>query len=147
MIVRENLNRECNACYARCRREKKTSKMRTHAKLIDQLQSHKASKAEAKSELVCAICLENIRVQQVMITLPCKHEYHRQCILKWLKSTEAATCPCCKAPALELPSETTVQERHARSQEASTTTATIDTSDSRTTTADNTANNEEWWHT
>ena len=24
----------------------------------------------------------------------------RACILKWLKSTDAPTCPCCKAPAL-----------------------------------------------
>ena len=50
-----------------CRREKKTSKMRTQSKLIDQLPSHKASKAEARGELVCAICLENIRAQQVIV--------------------------------------------------------------------------------
>ena len=84
-------------------REKKraSSKMRENSKLIDQLPSHRASRAEAKEELTCAICLENIRAQQNVTTLPCKHEYHRSCISKWLKSTEAASCPQCKAPALE----------------------------------------------
>ena len=49
---------------------------------------------------VCAICLENMRAQQMVLTLPCKHEYHKQCIVRWLKNSEGPSCPTCKAPAL-----------------------------------------------
>jgi len=82
---------------------KKKSRLRENSKLIDQLPSHRVTKSElaSKEEPTCAICLEAIRPQQSVTTLPCKHEYHRQCISKWLKSTEAASCPQCKAPALE----------------------------------------------
>jgi len=76
---------------------------RVNSKLVDQLPARRLSKAEAKEDRTCAICLESIRVQQSMITLPCKHEYHRQCITKWLKSSEVAACCICKAPALEPP--------------------------------------------
>uniref|UniRef100_A0A6T8BWT1 RING-type domain-containing protein n=1 Tax=Prymnesium polylepis TaxID=72548 RepID=A0A6T8BWT1_9EUKA len=84
-------------------REKK-SKLRENSKRIDQLPSHRATKSElaSKEEPTCAICLENIRAQQNVTTLPCKHEYHRQCIAKWLKMAEAASCPQCKAPALDV---------------------------------------------
>ncbi|KAL1522109.1 hypothetical protein AB1Y20_021752 [Prymnesium parvum] len=111
-------------------REKK-SKMRENSKLVDQLPSHRASRTEAREERACAICLENIRVQQTVTTLPCKHEYHRNCISKWLKSIEAASCPQCKAPALEPPPSSTAS------------TATVNDPDAgaaATTT-------EQWWHT
>ena len=41
-----------------------------------------------------------MRAQQQVIRLGCRHEYHKACILKWLKSAETPTCPQCKAPAL-----------------------------------------------
>jgi len=139
------------------RKERKTSKMRSNSKLIDQLPSHKASKAEAKGEHVCTICLENIRAQQVVVTLPCKHEYHRQCISKWLKSTEAATCPCCKAPALsgkaspEQEAITTATTTDAPTTDATDTATTTDTATATETGAAESAAAadpaEQWWHT
>ena len=57
--------------------------------------------ASAAGEGTCAICLEAMRANQTVMALRCKHEYHRQCITKWLKSCETPSCPQCKAPALE----------------------------------------------
>ena len=75
--------------------------LKQNGKLLDQLPSKRLSKGEAnKGEQTCAICLEAMRAGQTVLALRCKHEYHRACILKWLKSCEAPTCPCCKAPAL-----------------------------------------------
>ena len=50
-----------------------------NAKLIDALPTRRFSKAEAKAkdEDNCAICLEAIRAQQSVMTLRCKHEYHK----------------------------------------------------------------------
>ena len=85
--------------------EKKKA-MRANAKLLDALPTRRVTKAEAKakeaegSEGVCVICLESVRAQQQVLTLRCKHEYHKSCILKWLKSCDTPTCPQCKAPVL-----------------------------------------------
>lgn len=74
--------------------------LREKGKLLDALPSKRLSKGEAKGDQTCAICLEALRAGQTVLTLRCKHDYHRSCILKWLKSCETPACPCCKAPAL-----------------------------------------------
>jgi len=79
----------------------KQQTMRANAKRIDSLPTRRVSKAEAKgNEGVCAICLEPMRAQQTVMSLRCKHDYHKACIMKWLKSNEVPSCPQCKAPAL-----------------------------------------------
>jgi hypothetical protein len=81
--------------------EKKRHALKANAKAIESLPYKRVSKAEAKEEGTCAICLDAMRANQTVMALRCKHEYHRQCITKWLKSCETPTCPQCKAPALE----------------------------------------------
>lgn len=61
----------------------------------------------------CAVCKEQFSataedpLEQVVITLPCKHPFHEGCILPWLKSS--GTCPTCRyaftAEALRLCSQ------------------------------------------
>ena len=80
--------------------EKKRHALKTNAKAIDNLPTKKVSRAVGKEEGTCAICLEGMRANQVVLALRCRHEYHRGCITKWLKSCETPTCPQCKAPAL-----------------------------------------------
>ena len=82
--------------------EEKKRNLKHNGKRLDALPSKRLSKGEANKvqEQVCAICLETMRAGQTVLSLRCKHDYHRACILKWLKSCEAPTCPCCKAPAL-----------------------------------------------
>ena len=46
----------------------------------------------------CVICLCSLRAHDWAIELPCTHEFHRACILRWLQCTH--TCPCCRFPLL-----------------------------------------------
>jgi len=79
--------------------EKKKAR-KANAKQLEQLPSRRLSRADCREEHACVICLETQREKQVVLTLPCKHEYHKSCVLKWLKSCEVPMCPTCKAPVL-----------------------------------------------
>jgi hypothetical protein len=43
----------------------------------------------------CTVCLENIKKDQIISILPCKHEFHQLCIETWLKEY-SKMCPLCK---------------------------------------------------
>jgi hypothetical protein len=45
----------------------------------------------------CNICLEKYEINQNIITLPCKHYYHDNCINKWLEEYNYK-CPKCRLP-------------------------------------------------
>ncbi|XP_058221358.1 uncharacterized protein LOC131331438 [Rhododendron vialii] len=51
----------------------------------------------------CSICLEEFAVGSRMARLTCSHLYHGDCVLKWLKRSNA--CPLCRAhvPSLSPP--------------------------------------------
>lgn len=55
-----------------------------------------ATDCEVQSEEAdaCPICFCEYAEGQALITLPCKHFFHRECISRWLKRD--ATCPMCK---------------------------------------------------
>mmetsp|Transcript_4169 Transcript_4169/g.9016 ORF Transcript_4169/g.9016 Transcript_4169/m.9016 type:complete len:388 (+) Transcript_4169:586-1749(+) len=81
--------------------------LQANARLIEQLPTRKLTRAEGRAEQSCVICLENMRSQQTALKLPCKHDFHKSCIVKWLKSHVSPTCPICKAAALDKPDPTT----------------------------------------
>jgi len=41
----------------------------------------------------CVICYMAYRNRDKLITLPCQHQYHKDCIARWLKINKA--CPVC----------------------------------------------------
>ena len=45
----------------------------------------------------CSVCIDNICKDEKMITLPCEHIFHADCILQWLKEYNYK-CPNCKHP-------------------------------------------------
>lgn len=47
----------------------------------------------------CAVCIEPYKVSDVLRTLPCRHEFHKNCIDPWL--LEHRTCPMCKMDILK----------------------------------------------
>mgnify|MGYP003348635631 CR=1 FL=1 len=56
---------------------------------------------QKKEELIeehkeCPICYEEMN-EETIKTLPCDHEFHTECINKWLHNH--ATCPLCREPA------------------------------------------------
>jgi len=52
----------------------------------------------------CAICLNDFEVGAEGVTrMPCKHLYHKACLLPWLESHN--TCPSCRAEVEAQPQE------------------------------------------
>ena len=49
---------------------------------------------ESKTE--CSICIDDINEGDVVLFLPCKHWFHEDCVVMWLK--EHNTCPICRTP-------------------------------------------------
>lgn len=49
---------------------------------------------ELKGE--CTICIDEMKVGDEAVVLPCKHWFHEQCVVLWLKQHN--TCPICRAP-------------------------------------------------
>ena len=49
------------------------------------------SKLKAKN---CTICLEDFKIKDKLIYLPCFHLFHKDCIVNWVKRN--STCPLCK---------------------------------------------------
>jgi hypothetical protein len=45
-------------------------------------------------DITCNICLEGFQLGNILRVLECKHEFHENCIITWLKSRN--TCPICR---------------------------------------------------
>ncbi|XP_055802246.1 E3 ubiquitin ligase BIG BROTHER-related-like [Solanum dulcamara] len=54
--------------------------------------------ADDEDEEACAICLLEYKDEDTIATLQCGHEFHTECINKWLQRKKA--CPFCRASVL-----------------------------------------------
>ena len=61
---------------------------------LDEFQYKHIQKYNVLMEEKCVICFENFKRVDIIKELPCKHIYHKDCILKWLKDSNI--CPLCK---------------------------------------------------
>jgi len=57
-------------------------------------------KDKDSSERSCSVCKDEFEVNKNILYLPCKHIFHEECILPWLK--ERNSCPTCRS---ELPTD------------------------------------------
>lgn len=48
----------------------------------------------------CSVCKDDFEISQIVLKLPCKHIFHDDCIMPWLK--ERNSCPTCRN---ELPTD------------------------------------------
>ncbi|MBE3111506.1 MAG: hypothetical protein IMZ46_13550 [Acidobacteria bacterium] len=44
----------------------------------------------------CTVCIDEVKIGDEVIFLPCKHWFHEACVTMWLK--EHNTCPICRTP-------------------------------------------------
>ncbi|KAH7684043.1 Zinc finger RING/FYVE/PHD-type protein [Dioscorea alata] len=56
--------------------------------------------------MACAVCKDEIELEEKVKKLPCKHYFHSECIVPWLKMRN--TCPVCRR---ELPTDDAEYER------------------------------------
>lgn len=56
---------------------------------VESMNSYKAVR-----DNVCSICFDEYIDRDVLTVLPCKHQYHQQCIIEWL--LQHTECPLCR---------------------------------------------------
>ncbi|KAF8090192.1 hypothetical protein N665_0483s0030 [Sinapis alba] len=78
-------------------------------RVVDELPDAEITSEELS--IGCAICKDEIVVEEKVKRLPCKHYYHKECIVPWLGIRN--TCPVCR---YELPTDDLEYERNRRSQ-------------------------------
>ncbi|VDP00348.1 unnamed protein product [Soboliphyme baturini] len=63
---------------------------------IAALPTVKVSENMAWQQKTCAICMEDLHLQEWVTVLPCRHVYHPKCTKQWL--LRHRTCPTCRQP-------------------------------------------------
>jgi len=61
---------------------------------LDEFQFKHLKKYSALKEDKCPICLQKYKGADIIKEFPCKHIFHKNCIFKWLKTSNL--CPLCK---------------------------------------------------
>ncbi|KAI4372442.1 hypothetical protein MLD38_010673 [Melastoma candidum] len=61
---------------------------------VEGLQKTKIGDGSDRDVGDCAICFEELSPDLEHVRMPCKHVYHRDCIVTWLKSSHV--CPLCR---------------------------------------------------
>jgi len=49
-----------------------------------------------ESDTNCSICLENFEPGDLVVSSTCLHEFHRDCVMLWLKIKKHHGCPYCR---------------------------------------------------
>lgn len=78
--------------------------------IVDNLPLVTLKKNEDSKEddhVICAVCKDEISIEEKVTELPCRHHYHGDCILPWLSIRN--TCPVCR---FELPTDDVEYERN-----------------------------------
>lgn len=82
---------DAKAVLSKCRREQYKPK------------AERGSKGQAESDQSeCPVCLEKFVVDDPLLSLPCNHKFHTDCLVPWIKSNHGK-CPCCRADILSGP--------------------------------------------
>ncbi|BGP15185.1 hypothetical protein JCM10213_008674 [Rhodosporidiobolus nylandii] len=58
---------------------------------------------DADSITTCSICQDAYQLDEEVIALPCKHIYHTDCLVPWLKTS--GTCPTCRYALVPQPGQ------------------------------------------
>lgn len=61
---------------------------------LDEFQYKHVKKYSTIKEDKCAICLQKYKGVDIIKEFPCKHIFHKSCILRWIKTSNI--CPLCK---------------------------------------------------
>lgn len=59
--------------------------------IIDSLPRIKVTEAMVNEGADCAVCKEDLVMNEEVTKLPCKHIYHFECVSEWLKSHDVSS--------------------------------------------------------
>lgn len=51
-----------------------------------------------KEEFQCSICLNDVKEEETVAILSCRHKFHRKCMVPWIETQRNPTCPLCRKP-------------------------------------------------
>ena len=94
-IMQNDLNRYGNPPASKSSLEK-LEKIEVNEEFLH----NKKLKIKNELEYNCSVCKEEFELRNKLINLPCKHTFHEDCIMPWLK--ERNSCPTCR---FELPTD------------------------------------------
>lgn len=60
----------------------------------------------------CTICQDEVKIGETAAFLPCKHWFHDECVVPWLKAHN--TCPICRTPIEEAPNNSSSNHHTSR---------------------------------
>ena len=73
-------------------------KIAARNKIVSKWRIVPATTFDKDSDRVCSICLEQLKDDtQVVVSLPCEHMFHNNCILGWITTGQMNTCPECRS--------------------------------------------------
>jgi hypothetical protein len=64
-------------------------------KLIPLIPESSITNISSLNETECSICLDDFKIKDKILTIPCSHYFHSKCIKEWLLEKDN-TCPSCK---------------------------------------------------
>lgn len=62
--------------------------------------SETSSRCDLEQEQ-CCICLQTFESNENVVQLPCTHDFHAECMYKWLRSSSQGRCPRCSRSAFD----------------------------------------------
>ena len=86
---------------ARIQNERDQRRIRIATRLAQQMadtDSIHAESAQDNDTLICAICVEAVSADELIVTLSCQHTFHQLCCNTWAANVGQPTCPQCRAP-------------------------------------------------
>nr|CAB3265634.1 RING finger protein 150 [Phallusia mammillata] len=82
---------------SRGQRQRQSMTRKAMAKLTTR--TLKSGDTALSGDVMCAVCIENYKINDVIRKLPCGHLYHKKCVDPWLESKQ--TCPMCKVNVIK----------------------------------------------
>lgn len=58
------------------------------------IQDLKMAQAKDAQDKTCSICLGTFEKDDIVMIMPCKHNFHPKCLKSWLEKTNS--CPVCR---------------------------------------------------
>ena len=64
---------------------------------VDQIPNTTVTREQVNDEALCSVCYEDFTLGETVLQLPCKHCFHSNCVITWIRSRRKNTCPYCNS--------------------------------------------------